>query len=410
MNYQHSEIRSDTPSQVQGESYVTKEWGEQRSLPWRWIILGILIVGGLLAAWLLSGAGEATSVPAADRDGQAPRITVVAPGTTTIEGNISATGTLAARRALPVGVVGEGGRVVSVPVEQGQWVRAGQVLASIDRSVQSQQARSSAAQIEVARADANLAQANLDRALQLVERGFISKADVDRLTATRDAARARVDVAQAQYNELLARNARLNIIAPASGLLLERNVEPGQTVGAGSPALFVIAQGGEMELLAQVGETDLAKLTPGVSASIVPSGTDRSFTGQIWQLEPTIDPATRQGTARIALSYAPGLRPGGFATATINSGTIVAPMLPESAILSDDDGAYVYIADKDNKVRRRAVRTGIVTPNGVAIVSGLTGAEKVVLRAGGFLTEGETISPQLQARQAPAASAPRSEG
>src|SRR3546814_6148132 len=96
---------------------------------------------------------------------------------------------------MPVGVVGEGGRVVSVSVEQGQWVRAGQVLASIDRSVQSQQARAQAAQVEVARADAQLAQSNLDRALQLVERGFISKADVDRLTATRDAARARVEVA-----------------------------------------------------------------------------------------------------------------------------------------------------------------------------------------------------------------------
>jgi RND family efflux transporter MFP subunit len=305
---------------------------------------------------------------------------------------------------MPVGVVGEGGRVVSVPVEQGQWVAAGQVLASIDRSVQSQQARSSAAQIEVARSDANLAQANLDRALQLVERGFISKADVDRLTATRDAAKARVAVAQAQYDELLARNARLNIIAPASGLVLERNVEPGQTVSAGSPALFVIAKGGEMELLAQVGETDLARLAPGVSASITPSGMDKSFTGQIWQLEPTIDAQTRQGTARIALRYAPGLRPGGFATATISSGTIVAPMLPESAILSDDKGAFVFIVDKDNKVRRRAVKTGIVTARGIAVVSGLTGAEKVVLRAGGFLTEGETIVPELEGAKKAAAS------
>lgn len=410
MNYQHSEIRSDTPVPLDSETYAVKQWGEQRAMPWRWIVLGLLIVGGLTAAWFLLGAGEGTAVPAADRDEQAPRITVVAPGTTTIEGTINATGTLAARRAMPVGVVGEGGRIVAVPVEQGQWVRAGQVLASIDRSVQTQQMRSSAAQIEVARSDANLAQANLDRALQLVERGFISKADVDRLTATRDAARARVAVAQAQYNELMARNARLNILAPASGLVLERNVEPGQTVGAGSPPLFVIAQGGEMELLAQVGETDLAKLTPGVSAAVVPSGTDRSFTGQIWQLEPTIDAQTRQGTARIALSYAPGLRPGGFATATINSGTIVAPMLPESAILSDDEGAFVYIVDKDNKVRRRAVKTGLVTARGIAVTGGLTGAEKVVLRAGGFLTEGETIVPELEgANKTPAkAAAPAS--
>ena len=260
------------------------------------------------------------------------------------------------------------------------------------------QARAQAAQIEVAKSDANLAQSNLDRALQLVERGFISKADVDRLTATRDAARARVQVAQAQYNELLARNARLNVVAPASGLLLERNVEPGATVSAGSGPLFRIARGGEMELMAQIGETELARLSSGVSATVVPSGTTKQFSGQIWQLEPTIDPMTRQGTARIALPYAPELRPGGFATARIASGTIVAPMLPESAILSDDEGSFVFIVDKDNKVRRRGVTTGIVTPGGVADIEGLNGSEKIILRAGGFVSEGIVVVPQFEGK------------
>ncbi len=98
----------------------------------------------------------------------------------------------------------------------------------------------------------------MTRAEQLVERGFISKADVDRLTATRDAAVARVKVAEAQFGERHARNARLNIVAPAAGLVLERNVEPGQVVSPGSGALFSIAKGGEMEMLAELGETDLA--------------------------------------------------------------------------------------------------------------------------------------------------------
>ena len=208
-------------------------------------------------------------------------VTVVTPGRTTIEGEISSTGTIAARRTLPVGVVGEGGRVVSVPVDAGSWVRQGQVLAVIDRSVQNQQALSAAAQVQVAQADANLAQSNLDRALQLVERGFVSKADVDRLTATRDAAVARVRFARAQAGELQARNARLNIVAPAAGLVLERNVEPGQTVGAGSQPLFTIAQGGEMEMLAQLGETELASLRAGATATVFPVGTDEGFTGQI---------------------------------------------------------------------------------------------------------------------------------
>src|SRR3546814_10241653 len=99
---------------------------------------------------------------------------------------------------MPVGGAGEGGEVSRVLVEAGDWVNAGQTLATIERSVQSQQAQQLAAQIEVAKAEAALAQNELDRALALVDRGFVSKADVDRKTAARDAAHARARVAQAQ--------------------------------------------------------------------------------------------------------------------------------------------------------------------------------------------------------------------
>ena len=370
-----------------------------RSMRRRWIviisIIALVVLGAI--AFFLTRGGESGAVAAGDDQSQAPAVTVVSPGRGTIEGEISASGTLAARRPIPVGSVGEGGRVLSVPVDAGDWVRRGQVLVVIDSAVQVQQIASARANIQVAQADANLAQADLDRALQLVDRGFISQADVDRLTATRDAARARVAVARAQLGELQARTARLNVYAPASGLVLERNVEPGQTVSGGGTPLFTIASGGEMEMLARVSETDLAKLSLGTEAAVIPVGTDRRFSGQIWQLSPTIDEANRQGTARIALPYAPQLRPGGFATAVIASGTLVAPMLPESAVLSDDEGAYVFIVDDENKAQRRAVTTGIVTADGIAIVSGLTGAERVVLRAGGFLTEGETVSPKKAA-------------
>jgi RND family efflux transporter MFP subunit len=297
---------------------------------------------------------------------------------------------------MPVGVVGEGGQVVRVTVDAGDWVQAGQVLAVIDRSVQVQQAEAQAAQIQVARADANLAQANLDRALQLVARGFVSKADVDRLTATRDAAVARVKVAEAQLREQRARNQRLNIVAPATGYVLSRAVEPGQTVGAGSPALFTIASGGEMEMLAQLSEEQLAKLSVGTPARIQPTGSEQIFEGQVWQISPTIDQTTRQGTARIALAFNPALRPGGFATARINGGSFRATVLPESAVLADAKGGFVYVVGSDNKATRRDVKTGAVTEQGIAITEGLTGSEKVVLRAGGFLNPGETVNPQLQ--------------
>lgn len=360
----------------------------------RWLIIAAVVgVLAMIAVWFIVHKGGGTADSEQPKT-QAPVITVVTPGRATIAGQITGTGTLAARRELPVGIPGEGGQIVRVLVEPGQWVGQGQVLAVIDRSVQVQQQVSQSAQIQVARANADLAQANYDRALKLVGKGFISKADVDRLRATRDGAMAQVRVAGAQLGVLQAQSRRLNVVAPAAGLILERRVEPGQVVSAGSGVLFRLAKGGEMELLTQLSEVDLANIASGVTAEVTPVGSGRSFAGQVWQIAPVIDPASRQGTARIALAYSSELRPGGFATAVIKSGTVVAPMLPESAILSDAQGSYVYVIDKDNKAQRRPIKTGLVTDNGIAIAEGLSGDERVVMRAGGFLQPGETVQPR----------------
>jgi len=323
-----------------------------------------------------------------------PAVTVVVPGRQQVAREITSTGTLAARRDMPVGIAGEGGMVARVLVEPGQWVGAGQTLAVIDRAVQSQQAQSQAASIEVARADARLAQQELQRAQALVSRGFVSKADVERRTAARDAANARVRVAEAQLGETRARIGRLDIRAPAAGLVLERNVEAGQVVGAGSGALFRIAQGGQMELLARLPQEDLSRIGPGLPATVTPVGSTQSFTGTIWQISPLIDPQARQGEARIALPYHPSLRPGGFASARIQSGAVDAPLLPESAVQNDDRGSYVYVVGNDNVVQRRPVKVGSVIDQGVVITAGLSGNERVVLSAGAFLNPGEKIRPQ----------------
>lgn len=358
----------------------------------RWIIIGavVLLVAGI-GAWFAMGGG---AKPAAAPAQQAPGVTVVVPGRQSVERTISASGTLAARREMPVGVAGEGGMVTRVLVEPGQWVGAGQVLATVDRSVQTQTAASLAAQIGVARSDLVLAQSELDRAQQLVGRGFISQADVQRRIATRDSAASRLKVAQATLSEQRARNGRLDIRAPAAGLVLTRDVEPGQIISSSSGTLFRMAKGGEMEMRARLSEGDLQGLPIGARAGVVPVGDTRSFAGQIWQISPVIDPQTRQGIARIALSYDPALRPGGFASATIVGGTSERPRLPQSAIMSDEKGSFVYIVGRDNKVARRDVRTGIVTAEGIAITGGLNGTERVVMRAGGFLNPGETVKPQ----------------
>ncbi len=402
-------------SPIAGDTQWQDVTSEAPSRRRRNIIIAVvvaLIAIAAIAFAMTRGGGEAApaATPAAadGADGKgAAVVSVIVPGNQTVTREITTTGSLAARREMPVGIAGEGGQVSRVLVEPGQWVGAGQTLATIDASVQTQNANALAAQVRVAQADANLAQAELDRARKLVERGFISQADIDKKTATRDAANARVSVAQAQLAQAQASNRRLAIRAPAAGLVLTRNVEPGQVVSAGSGALFTIAKGGEMELLAQLSEDDLAQISVGVPATVVPVGSNREITGNVWQISPVIDAQNRQGTARIAVPYDRGIRPGGFASATIKSGASSAPVLPESAVMNDAQGNYVYIVDKDNKIVRRTVTTGTVTAAGLTIASGLTGNERVVAFAGGFLNPGETVKPKSMAQSAgtPATSA-----
>jgi len=359
------------------------------------VIALILVVLLAIAAWAMFGRKKADP-NAGQKTEQMPTVTVIVPGRKAVDRTLSATGTLAARREMPVGVAGEGGMITRVLVEPGQWVNAGQVLATVDRSVQTQTAQSLAAQVAVARSDQTIAQAELDRAQQLVDRGFISKADLQRKAATRDAAAARVQVASATLREANARTGRLDIRAPAAGLVLTRQAEPGQIVSSGSGVLFRMAQGGQIEMRAQLAESDLAVLRPGARAQVTPVGSDRIFTGEVWQVSPIIDATTRQGIARVALRYDPALRPGGFAAATIVGGAAIAPLLPDAALQSDEKGSFVYIVDKDDKVVRRNIKIGQVSDAGVTVMSGLDGTERVVRSAGGFLAPGQKVKPVVQ--------------
>ena len=372
----------------------------------RWIIAGAVLVALALvfAYFMFSGdkepaAGQGASAAAGGggRGGQIPSVTVVVPGRSDVARTITASGALAARRDQPVGIAGEGGLVRAVLVDAGSWVRQGQVMATIDRSVQSQTAAQLAASVQVARADAALAQNEYDRSAALVGRGFVSKADLDRKKAARDAANARIRVAEAQLGATRAQIGRLDIRAPSSGLVLARSIEVGQIVGAGAGALFRLAQGGEMEMKAEMSQQDLSLVRAGQAASVTPLGSNRSFSGSIWQVAPVINPMTRVGEVRIAIPYDPAIRPGGFAEAKIASGTTTAPMLPQSAVLSDEKGNYVYIIDAKNQVERRPIKIGEVNESGVTIAEGLSGQERVVLSAGPFLNPGQKVAPRRQA-------------
>jgi RND family efflux transporter MFP subunit len=370
-----------------------------RSRRRRMILIAAAAVAALIALvlFMTMGGEKKPAEGAGAGPGQVPTVSVVVPGRSQVGRMITASGPLGARRDQPVGIAGQGGRVVRVLVDAGSWVRAGQILAIIDRSVQAQQASQLAAQVEAARANARLAENNYDRAVSLQGRGFVSKAEIDSKKATRDAAYAQVRVAQAQLAATRAEIGRLSVVAPTGGLILERNVELGQIVGAGSPALFRLAEGGQMEMQAQLSQQDLAFVRVGMPATVTPVGSSRSFSGSLWQVAPVIDPQTRLGTVRIAVPFDPSMRPGGFAEAKISSGTTTAPLLPQSAVLSDDKGNYVYVINAKNEVERRGIKIGNVDDTGVTISSGISGNEAVVLSAGPFLNPGQKVIAKRQA-------------
>ena len=369
------------------------------------VVVGIMVLA--LAYFLFNRSnpaidGKAASASGASaeggrRGGQAPTVTVIVPGRSQVAKLITASGALAARRDQPIGAAGQGGRVTAVLVDAGTWVRAGQVLATVDRSVQVQQAAQLAASLEATRASAALAQNEYERSAALVGRGFVSKADLDRKRAARDQANAQVRVAQATLGANRAGVGLLDIRAPSAGLILQRNLEVGQVIGPGSQGLFRLARGGEMEMRAQLSQQDLAAIRVGMPASVTSIGSNDSVTGSVWQVSPVIDPQSRQGEVRIGIPYTPAIRPGGFAEARISAGATTSPLLPQSAVLADNDGNYVYVVNAKNEAERRAVKVGSVDESGVAIVTGLTGQETVVLSAGPFLNPGQKINPKRQA-------------
>jgi len=367
----------------------------------RMVIIGAIAALALLviafAVYSSRGGNKDAASAGGPAAGQMPTVTVVVPGRSSVGRTITASGPLGAKRDQPIGIAGQGGRVVRVLVDAGQWVRAGQALAIVDRSVQAQQAAQLAAQIEAAKANAALAQSDYERAIALQGRGFVSKAEIDAKKAARDAAYAQVRVAQAQLGATRAQMNQLNVIAPASGLILARNVEVGQIVSPGSGALFRLAEGGQMEMQAQLAQQDLALIHVGMPAQVTPVGSDTSVTGSVWQVAPVIDPQSRLGLVRVAVPYTNAMRPGGYAEARISAGDTAAPVLPQSAVLSDENGNYVYVVNGRNEIERRNIKIGNVSDAGVTIAQGLAGNERVVLSAGPFLNPGQKVNPTREA-------------
>jgi len=111
-------------------------------------VVAVLVL--LIALMMFGHHGNQSGNTAAANAGQIPTVSVIVPGQSQVGRVVTASGPLAAKRDQPIGIAGAGGRVTSVAVDAGTWVRAGQVLATVDTSVQAQQSAQLAAQIAAA--------------------------------------------------------------------------------------------------------------------------------------------------------------------------------------------------------------------------------------------------------------------
>jgi RND family efflux transporter MFP subunit len=376
-----------TPELAPEQAAVVEPWWRRRAL------LGVAaVVAALVIGALLFGAfrHKAATVPlAAQRN--VPLITVVTPGLKAVTSTVTFTGPIAARYDMPIGNDGDTGRIVAVYVEAGDHVRKGQLLAKLDGSVLIPQVNRLAAALELAKAQAALSAAEYRRAQGVEAAGALSAEDIEKRRATSITDAANVKVVAAQLAEAEARLNRTRVVAPIAGTVLTRGAEVGQIANPGGAPLFRVASGGEVEMRGQLAEQDLAQVKVGGTATVRLTGLAQAFEGRVRLLGAIIDPQTRLGEIRITLKPDPALRPGAFARGTVMVSQALRPVVPQTSVLTDSRGSYVYVINASNHVERRAVRVADTSDQGVAIASGLSGSERVVTTAAGFLREGEEV-------------------
>jgi HlyD family secretion protein len=362
---------------------------------WFWIRAALIVaIAVFLAvlAWRLTqalGVKQVAQVPI-------PTVSVTQVGVSAVPTTVSIIGTIAARYDMPIGVEGDAGRVAAILVEAGDHVKRGQVLARLNVSVLQPQVANLEAALEQARAEAELADAEYRRAQAVGASGALSAEETQRRHSAAVTAAAKVKVAAAQLAESQARLARADVRAPADGIILTRNVEVGQTATPGGEALFRLSEGGEVELRGQVAEQDLPLLKVGQTVNVRLTGTAHVYEGHVRLLGAVIDPQTRLGMVRVALTPDPNLRPGAFARAEVTVSNAERSVLPQTAVLSDDKGTYVLIVNSEHKVERRTVHVSGMVQGGVTIGDGVGGKDQVVVTAGAFLQEGELVKPVVK--------------
>ncbi len=372
----------------------------------------LLVLGSaaLLAAAALAvrAADDKKAAPAA-----APRpalsVTTTQPQSASLPLKIAANGNIAAWQEAIIGTEANGLRLAEVRVNVGDVVRRGQVLATFAPDM----LQADVAQIRavVAEAEAALAEAavNAKRARELQTSGALSDQQINQFMTAERTAQARLDAQRAQANVQALRLRQTQVLAPDDGVISARSATVGAVLPAGTELFRMIRQG-RLEWRAEVAAAELARLKPGMSASVTPSGGE-PIAGKLRMVAPTVDSATRNGIVFVDLAPSRDARAGMFARGEFDIGQGQGLTLPQSAVLLRDGFAYVLRVGPDSKVSEAKVSVGRRVGDRVEITGGLDANVRVVASGGGFLSDGDTVrvvdgsAPAAQAAAKPAATA-----
>jgi len=270
------------------------------------------------------------------------------------------------------------GTVQKVLVSEGQAVRQGQVLAVLDGGLQKDQLASAQAKVLQAEDAWN-------RLAPMHKNGTVPEIKWVEIETDRAQARSMVSTALRGVEDATLR-------APLSGIVAKRSVEPGEQAPVGLPA-FTIVQTGTMLATVPVAEKDVAGLRSGASARVRVEAIGQELPGKIREIGIEANPLTRTYKVKVAIPNPKGLlRVGMVSEVRLRvPGGRPAMLVPAAAVLTDAaDHRFVWV-EADGTVRRRLVHVSGFLKEGVAVDSGLSDGERVVVSGTPMLSDGLSV-------------------
>jgi len=356
-----------------------------------------IVVIAALALGVLSACGGPDDDKAKDAKTKAPagaaRSVKVAPvEVRAIEGGVVASGQLVSREEAAVSAEITGFRVSRVLADMGDYVRQGQILVELDDALLRSQIDQQTALLAQAEVAAKQAAAQAARVAGLDNSGALAQEQIEQRRFQAESSRAAALAQAAGLADLKTRASKMQVRAPVAGLILERTVRPGDLSAGGATPMFRIARDGLVELAAQAPESSIASIRPGSGATVtLPDA--RRIQGTVRLISPSVNTQTKLGEVRVALPPQPGLRPGGFGSATFSGAGAPALAVPETAVSYTADGATVMVVGQGNRVQEVKVRTGRRGGGYVELLSGPPSGTLVLIGATSFVLQGDLVKP-----------------